>query len=53
MRNFSYTTRKGNPQSAPTLIVHSFEKYIYPEDNTMAMVTFFIFGGGLLFVGAG
>ena len=38
-------------QSAPTLIVRGIEKYIYPEDNTMAMVTFFIFGLTLLILG--
>jgi hypothetical protein len=51
LRNFSYTTRKGNPQSAPTLVVRGIEKFVYPEDNTMVMVTLFIFGLTLLILG--
>ena len=51
LRNYSYTTRKGTPQSAPVLVVRSFEKFDYPEDNTMVYVTFFIIGLTVLIVG--
>ena len=51
LRNYSYTTRQGKPQSAPTLIVRGFDKYVYPEDNTMAYITLFIFGLTLLIIG--
>lgn len=51
LRNYSYVTRKGTPQSAPVLVVGGFEKFVYPEDNTMAYVTFFIIGLTVLIVG--
>jgi hypothetical protein len=50
-RNYSYTTRKGNPQSAPTVIVCDIEKFVYAEDNTMLYITFFVFGLTILIVG--
>ncbi len=51
LRNYSYVTRKGTPQSAPVLVVRGFEKFEYPEDNTMIYVTFFIIGLTILIVG--
>lgn len=51
LRNYSYVTRKGTPQSAPVIVVRGFEKFDYPEDNTMLYVTFFIIGLTALIVG--